>query len=412
MSKKAFFFLRHNNDIDHITPVLYKWLESVDVQTNIIITTERKLLNDFRINFLKKYDNVNFFHIEDFFKKKNFSSIKAKFYFRHRYLFDKYYNKINFIKKYIDQIHKKIEKRLFDGVDNGLIVFDWVYDSLFVKHILNTAKKKNFTTVSLPHGDDPFINKMVHNNMLNYDFMKKRSDLDIYDYIVVPNKLVRKRYASIDKNKVKILGSPRFCDEWIKILSDIKPSFDFKEGKGKVKILVFLRSTGYSIFWDEVARTIKMMSQFPEIYLIVKHHPRGNALKKFEDVIDLSNVRHILDEIPSDTLMDWADLIIDLGTSAIWEPIKKGKPVLAADHLHANRSTAAYYIKESEILYRDQLYDFLKEFVKNKNMTFYRSGGRERFIKEMIDVPDKNVLERYCKFLKECLNESKKKRQN
>jgi len=38
---KAFFFLRHNNDIDHITPILHKWLSTEDISTEIIVTTNR-----------------------------------------------------------------------------------------------------------------------------------------------------------------------------------------------------------------------------------------------------------------------------------------------------------------------------------------------------------------------------------
>jgi hypothetical protein len=54
-NKKIFFFLRHNNDIDHIVPVIYKWLLQESIQTEVIITTNRKYLNDYRIKILKKF---------------------------------------------------------------------------------------------------------------------------------------------------------------------------------------------------------------------------------------------------------------------------------------------------------------------------------------------------------------------
>ena len=57
----------------------------------------------------------------------------------------------------------------------------------------------------------------------------------------------------------------------------------------------------------------------------------------------------------------------------------------------------------------DQLYDTIESFVKNKKQKFYDEKDRQRFIKEIIDVPDKKILERYVKFLKKCLDESAKK---
>jgi len=407
MSKKAFFFLRHNNDIDHITPVLYKWLSKGDINTEVIIDNTEKFLEDHRIKYLRKFKNVKIYTMSSLLKKSGFfgSFYKKIYEFRYKFSSPWILRKFIFEKKILEAI----DKDLFNGIDEGLVVFDWTGNRFRLK-IVKIANKKGFTTVSLPHGDEPRFNIMFNKNSLRYDFTYPNyKKFAIFDYVVVPNHLMKRRFDCIDNNKVKILGSPRFCDEWMKILSDIKPSFDFKEGKSKVKVLIFLRGVDLPIFWEEVARTIKFISEFPEIYLIVKYHPRRKVgLKELYDAKNLPNVRYVLHEIPSETLIDWADLIIDVGaTSVTWDPIKKGKPVLMPEYLHANHSTIAHYIKESELRYRDQLYDFLKEFVKNKNMTFYRSGGRERFIKEMIDVPDKNVLDNYYSFLKKCLEETK-----
>ena len=68
---KAIFFLRHNNDIDHIVPVIYKWLSKKTNQAGLIILTEDKILNDFRLLRLKeKYETIQMFHIKKFYKQK------------------------------------------------------------------------------------------------------------------------------------------------------------------------------------------------------------------------------------------------------------------------------------------------------------------------------------------------------
>ena len=67
-------------------------------------------------------------------------------------------------------------------------------------------------------------------------------------------------------------------------------------------------------------------------------------------------------------------------------------------------------MKESEMNCRDHLYETIQKFIKNKNLDFYNETDRRKFIKDMIDVPDGNVLENYCNFLKMCVNESVKKK--
>lgn len=58
LKQKALFFLRRYNDIDHIVPVLYKWLSLKDIPTEVMITTDRNHLHDYRIQFLRQFDNL------------------------------------------------------------------------------------------------------------------------------------------------------------------------------------------------------------------------------------------------------------------------------------------------------------------------------------------------------------------
>jgi hypothetical protein len=106
-SEKAFFFLRHNNDIDHITPVLYKWLSNENVNTDVIIPTNRKLLQDYRINFLKQHKNVNIYYINDKFKKLSLEYFFNRFYFKYDTECDRVFKKIPIIKKIADKITRK-----------------------------------------------------------------------------------------------------------------------------------------------------------------------------------------------------------------------------------------------------------------------------------------------------------------
>ena len=418
-SGKAFFFLRHNNDIDQIVPVIHKWLSNENIPTDIIILTKRKTLDDFRINLLKEFNNARAIHIKDLFGKYRLAHYVNIYSlcFKLRIFLRKYRT----LRKLFNKLFKKDLKQIFEDVEKGIVVFDWI-ESFFPQEIVKMAKKKGLTTVSLPHGDAPYFNYMEKKDDLNYTTWENKKKTTIYDYLVVPNHLVYNRYKdSPEKDKIKILGSARYSDEWLNIISKSIPNFEIEGSENKLKIVFFLRNTTFPIFWDEVVRTMKLIIQFPNVYLVVKHHPRDirNAKQITKSLFRLYpdvkrnlgvNLKFIYGEVSSDSLIKWADIIIDLGTSVAWEPIKKGMPVLLPEYLHSSYSTVAHYIKASELKCRDHLYDTLKEFTENKNQEFYNEKERRKFIKEIIDVPDKHVLERYYKFLEKCLNESSEKK--
>jgi len=414
-TKKAIFFLRHNNDIDHIAPVLYKWLSTENVPTDVIITTKKDFLHDYRIEYLKQFKNARIFYINDLFKKCSLPYFFNYFYFKDDTKFDKLFKRYSLLRKKVDKSIERIANKIYKDMEKGIVVFDWTA-TYFVKQMVENAKNRGFITISLPHGDMPYVSLLEIIDALNYNCLKSNEPLKIFDYIVIPNNLNIKRYEKfIEAERLKVLGSPRYCDEWMKIISNYTPTFEIKESEDKLKIVFFLRNIGYPIFWDEVVRTIKLIMQFKGVYLIVKHHPRNrNARRLTEQLInkypeikqDLDrNLKFIYESVDSGSLLKWADLIIDIGTSVTWEAVKQRKPVLMLEYLYANHSTIAYYIRATEMKCRDDLYHALEKILENKNVKFYDENERRRFIKEIIDVPDKYVLERYVKFLRSCFKD-------
>ena len=401
-----------NNDIDHIVPVIYKWLSNEKIPVDVLITTKRKYINDFRVNILRQFNHVNIIYITDLFKKTSLAYLFNIFYYKFDSDWDKLINKNRIIKKIFDKVIIDIANKIYGDTKEAVVAFDWMY-IYFVKKMVEIAKERNFTTVSLPHGDRPYVSLFETLNKLNYSALNAYKYGKSFDYVVVPNKLCYIRYEKfMEKDRIKILGSPRYSDEWLDIISNhIKP-YKPENDKNKLKIVFFLRNTNYPIFWDEIVRTIKLILQFPNIYLIVKHHPRNSEAKALtKKLIKLypeikknidSNLEFIYHGVSSDSLLKWSDIIIDVGSSVTWEPVKKGKPVLMLEYTYANHATVSYYIKSSEMKSRDDLYDTIQRFVKNKNQKFYNEVERKKFVSEVIDVPDNKILERYVKFLKSC----------
>lgn len=80
------------------------------------------------------------------------------------------------------------------------------------------------------------------------------------------------------------------------------------------------------------------------------------------------------------------------------EAIIQNKPLLSLEYLHPNRTIYAEYIKNCDIQTRDQLYEWIAAFLKDKNCIFY-DDSREKFLSEMIQNNDSDVLNDYVNYL-------------
>ncbi|WP_309567372.1 MULTISPECIES: hypothetical protein [Nitrosomonas] len=72
---------------------------------------------------------------------------------------------------------------------------------------------------------------------------------------------------------------------------------------------------------------------------------------------------------------------------------------MAADYLHVGRSAVAEFIPETELRCRDDVYQKINKFLSHGCSSFYVEEHRQRFIKEMIDGHNVNVLPRYVSLL-------------
>jgi len=138
------------------------------------------------------------------------------------------------------------------------------------------------------------------------------------------------------------------------------------------------------------------------VELVLKPRTRGGwkqALTKNASLRRLQNVSVAGDNVHSIHLMRWADVIVDLATSVVFEAVKMKKPVLAADYLHAGRSALAHFMPETELRCRDDVYKRIDEFLSNGCDSFYVEEHRQQFISEMLHAGKADVLPRYVALL-------------
>jgi len=418
---KALFFLRHYNDIDHITPVISKWIESGH-QCDVVLIGSAKFLNDYRIKYLRTLNGVSVAHVRQIFSLPVYLKWRLQMLLLTRSL--RNLMLIGPLVRALSEKHNEQKRtplwqqtadillsRSFENLNQGVIAFDWIERNSvigveWVKIVVATTHRRGLSAVSLPHGDSPHANQLIRRGERRLGPDTLFSNAGIFDKLVVPNELCATRFRPfLDDQAIAVLGSPRFCEEWLVKLAELLPPSPLTRSDSKLKVIIFLRKANFTTFWEEVSEVVHMIAAFPEVELIIKPHTRGgwkqsltsdNSIKKYPNVSIAGDNAH------SAHLMNWADVIIDLATSVVFEAVRERKPVLAADYLHAGRSTVAEYMPETELKCRDDVYEKINNFLTNGCDSFYVEENRQRFLTEMLDVSDNQVLSRYVTLLENC----------
>ncbi len=417
---KALFFLRHYNDIDHVTPVIYKWSDSGH-SCDVILIGSAKFRSDFRIEFLSKLDGVRVCHIREVLpllkyirwrlqmllltRNKLRRSILGPFVSVLAQIYDV---------KRREPLWRHIAERLlvysFEGINEGVVAFDWIERNSvisveWVEMVILMAHAKGFRVVSLPHGDSPHASQLIRRGEWSLKPDNAFSAARMFDKLVVPNELCAGRFRPfLDDQAIAVLGSPRYCDEWLTKLAEFLPDSPLTRSDSKLKVAIFLRKSNFTIFWEEVGEVIQMISAFTGVEIVIKPHTRTGRkqpLTKDAKILQLPNVSITGDNVHSVHILNWADVIIDIATSVSFEAVKVNKPVLAADYLHASRSVIADFMPETELRCRDDVYKKIEGFLSNGCDSFYIEEHRSRFLQEMIDVMGSDVLPRYVALLEE-----------
>lgn len=419
---KALFFLRHYNDIDHITPVIYKWVDSGNT-CDIVLIGRSRFSNDYRIEFLRELRGVRMAYISDLLPRLEFArwflqTLLLIRKVRRPYLASITAALVRFydIKKRTPVWNSTAQRLLtrsfgdtHEGAGDGVVVFDWIERNSsicveWVAVVLSMARAMGLGTVSLPHGDSPHASQLIRRGELRLEPDITFANAGIFDRVVVPNELCSVRFRPfMDNRKLAVLGSPRYCDEWLAKLATLMPPSPLTRSGSRLKVVIFLRKSNFSTFWEEVGEVVRIVASFPGVELMIKPHTRGGwqqSLTSDASLRRLPNVS-VAGDIHSIHLLNWADVIIDLATSVVFEAVKAKKPVLAGDYLHAGRSALAEYLPETELRCRDDVYRQIEKFLTHGCDDFYIEAHHQRFVKEMIDVGDADVLSRYVALLEE-----------
>lgn len=452
---RVFFLLYHHNEIDHRVPIIYKWAETSDIPADVVLLSNPNLLSDYRIEFLKQYDDLNIYHVDSLVEASDDSSGSML----ERAVSTAIVSAESVGRRLPDQLPKnKIwslvggegasaeykSRKLFDRIDsceNAVLAVDWTINPI-TQQLINRFGDR-FSTVCLPHGDSPFFNafynqKMVQNalepvndnvcapteykrlaeqpygpavtELLFSHSYKEYRKYRMFDAIVTPNEITAKRWRPfVDDSALHVLGSPRYNDEWLGVNASIAPtSPDLSVDGDVLKLVVFLRNPRYFVSPKMINTTIKFLSAIDQVFIVAKEHPSGRMLSNSSGTIeDLDNVLVIDESVSSTALLEWGDVFLDVGSSIVFEAVKHRKPVLALEFLHSYHTTLAHYIPETTVQSLDELYHKLSIILERDEVNYYSKSNIEKFLDQMVNPTGNNVLSDYVRLLLKELNHSK-----
>jgi hypothetical protein len=415
------FFIREFNDIDHITPIVWKMRRDNYPVAVYCLNPEYDLQGDYRLRFLKQFGIKVGFVFDECRQVLGLSHRLKRFIsrtcFRAVHMFDKYLPSVfqsafenyrNSAQKIAKKHYKRSREEFYnvswaravlEKSDAQVLCFDHINPDRYVVEIfIQAASEKSIPTLALPHGVFIYTNSFVRNGSAEEDRYDK---FNRFDYIITQNEL-RKNVlarAGVHREKVSVLGSARYSHEWMAQNKAILPRTmrTSTQSSDKLKAVFMTTRFAYRIDVERMLKTFDLLSELDGIEVVVKPHTRSGKEAKVYETIPLSNVY----EFSSVELCEWADFMLVIGSSILIEALVQRKPVLYLKYLHKNTTQYEEFGACWTIQDEAQLKDALRDLQENKTKVPYAHENVEKFLSEIIygGRGKRDVLQDYENFI-------------
>lgn len=402
---RPLFILRTYNDVDHMTPVIWKFVRS-GARPVVVFHTSFDYESDYRIDFLCRQGELEIHRFADREYERHESSGRNAL---SRMTAGWYSLKRNRPRSWAGRIHRRLffdcsrEIRWLREKEIGAAVFEWSVPGArgeVVERFFFAAKALGIPTVSLPHGCNIYLNADV-NRQFRRRAAKGRppdcSDRNAFDVYVVQSRHHRDHYISFGMlpSKVQVWGSTRFFPDWQRINLRLCPEYTpRKELRGNVRVVFMLPHWSYNVDRTAVLGLLSRLAQESWIHVVVKEHTRGATGRipaswkneqAHRDNVEMVNDAH------SPALVAWSDAVVSFGTSIGVEVLLQGKLLVNPHYLDSNRSVfeatgaGVQAARDSEVLAALQAVrsgeDLTQVYCDGKNRLFRAViyGGRDPF---------------------------------
>lgn len=415
------FFVRHFNDIDHTTPIVWKLIKDNYPVAVYCMNPLYDIRNDYRLLFLK-HQGVTVGYLHEAFDHDSgiFCNIMGALVKKCGDLQIKPENDrqkqsgmlaglIGQLAEHLQSVSYKLMRKWYydDGWARNIlkntgaqvICFDHIMPKLFVVDaFLKASRQMSIPSLALPHGVYLYTNETTKPKATDE---RRLAKFNRFDCIIVTNELrkVLLTHSGVAEDKIFVLGSARYCDEWLEQNRKILPGgFDaVSKESGKLKVVLMPSKPQCRVDVERMLSTYQILAELEGIEAVVKPHTRIRSQKHLFDNIPLPDVSHVL----TAELCDWADVLINVGSSVITEALMLEKPVLYLKYLHANTTLfeelgACWIIHDEK-----ELKNALLTLRSDKKHMPYSKESVANFLAEVVYGGKRNsdVLGRYAQFI-------------
>ncbi len=399
------------NDIDHMVPIIYR-ISNDDSRvkvTCVIFNLTEDYHTDYRVQFLSSL-GIRIIHIADL------CGINTALFSRSRgtknsgvNIFSRVYSSLSY-RLYWKKVQHKLElfykdllpELFFDKVfsqTSGILVTDHQLNKKYDSFI-NYAKTAGYLTVAVPHG--PGIGTACSSR--NWDpndeiSLTHRALPQLQtDYVLYANQSQADTGIAqglSEKKQSLVLGSVRFSKEWILKQKNILPDIPLPVLSPKVlKIVLMATKPDGRLYKEELDRIISYIAAFPDTFLLIKSHTRGEQY----DFSGKNNIRVVGNDIPSPNLIEWADVTFFTHSSIVLESIRRDKPVIFLKRATQDRMVHEQVMKEWAVICQEELCHFMWQLIINKTCRTYSKEERTNCLRSYVEPKGVDVLGYYSNF--------------
>ena len=419
------FFIRHFNDIDHTTPIVWKLIKDNYPVAVYCMNPLYDIRKDYRLQFLKKQGATVAYLHEAFDQGKGiFYRIMQALVKKCGDLQIKLENDrqrqsgmltgaiIQLVGRIGSVSYKLMRKFYYDEgwacsilkkTGAQVICFDHIMPRLYVvEAFLKASRRMSIPSLALPHGVYLYTNEATKPKATDE---RRLAKFNRFDYIIVTNELRKAllAHAGVAEDKIFVLGSARYCGEWLEQNRKILPGgFDITNAEsGKLKVALMPSKPQCRVDVERMMKTCNILDDLSGIEAMIKPHTRIRKNDRSFDNVPLIDVSHVL----TAELCEWADVLINVGSSVITEALMRGKPALYLKYLHENTTLFEELGACWTIHTETELKDALLSLQADKNSVPYSKESVANFLSEVVYGGDdsRDVLSTYEQFIVNCV---------
>jgi hypothetical protein len=414
------FFIRHFNDIDHLTPVVWKMNKANHPVAVYCMNPRFDCRGDYRLSFLKDMGvTVDYLH-------GHFDSRRGRIHgllnsamhlaFAGQKRLVPAHQGTSFYKKLLGYLAGQVgtlfykllrfgyydirwARSILEKSDARAVCFDHVMPGLYVvRSLLQAAKEMSIPSFSLPHGVHLYTDEATKPKSTD---ARRAAKFNEFDHIIVPNSLRKDVLvrSGVSAEKIVVLGSARYSDEWLvqnkKIIPRQIPAAANRQNKLKV---VFMPSKPqYHADLSRLNATCNLLAGMKSMDVMIKPHTRTGGEKHLFEGNNLADATSVL----TAELCEWADVALVAGSSVITEALMRKKPALYLKYLHANTTLFEELGACWTIHDENELEHALMSLQKNKADVPYEEARILDYLKQVVygGMSEKDVLGNYVNFI-------------